>query len=79
MDVFEVFHMSNIGWFVCIRNALSCLLQNSLRGGEILFETEKPRRKPRLLYFKQHFHTEEVILQQTREQVLYFYSTAAMK
>ena len=32
-----------------------------------------------LLYFKQHFDTEEVILQQRREQVLYFYSTMATK
>ena len=33
----------------------------------MLFEKEKPR----LLYFKQHFDTEEVILQKPREQVLY--------
>ena len=38
-----------------IKHALSCLLQNNLRGGEMLFKTEKPRRKPRFLYFKQHF------------------------
>ena len=56
-----------------IEHALSCLLQNNLRGGEMLFEIEKPR----LLYFKQHFDTEEVILQQPREQVLYFYFTMA--
>ena len=43
----------------------SCLLQNNLLGGAMLFEIEKPR----LLYFRQHFDTEEVILQQTREQV----------
>ena len=35
----------------------------------MLFEIEKPRRYPRLLHFKQHFDTEEVILQQPREQV----------
>ena len=34
----------------------------------MVFEIEKPRRYPRLLYFKQHFDTEEVILQQPREQ-----------
>ena len=27
-----------------IKHALSCLLQNNLRGGEMLFEIEKPRR-----------------------------------
>ena len=62
----------------CLRNKArvrSCLLQNNLRGGEMLFEIDKPR----LLYFKQHFDTEEVILQQPREQVLYFYSTTAKK
>ena len=32
-----------------------------------------------ILYFKQHFDTEEVILQQPREQVLYFYSTKTTK
>ena len=37
----------------------------------MLFEIEKPR----LLYFKQHFSTSKVILQQPREQVLYFYSS----
>ena len=41
----------------------------------MLFEIEKPR----LLYFKQHFDTEEIILQQPREQVLYFYSTLKNK
>ena len=46
---------------------LLCLLQNNLRGGEMLFEIEK------------HFDTEEVILQQLREQVLYFYATMATK
>ena len=34
----------------------------------MLFETEKPRH----LYKKKHFETEEVILQRPREQVLYF-------
>ena len=34
---------------------------------------------PRLFYFKQHFDTEEFILQQPREQVLYFYYTTAPK
>ena len=29
------------------------------------------------MYFKQHFDTEKVILQQPREQELYFYSTTA--
>ena len=50
-------------------------IENNLRGGEMVFEIEKPR----LLYFKQHFDTEEVILQQPREQVLYFYSTTITK
>ena len=57
------------------KHALSCLLQNNLWGGEILLEIEKPT----LLYFKQHFDTEVVILQQPREQVLYFYSTTTSK
>ena len=43
------------------------MLQNNLRGGEILFEIEKPRRYPSLLNFKQDFDTEEVILQQPQE------------
>ena len=34
----------------------------------MLFEIETPR----LFYFKQNFDTEQVILQQPREQVLYF-------
>ena len=50
-------------------------VENNFRGGEMLFEIENPRRQPRLLYFK-HFDA-EVILQQTREQVLYFFSTMA--
>ena len=37
-----------------------CLLQNNLLGGEMLVEIEKPG----VLNFKQHFDTEEVILQQ---------------
>ena len=45
----------------------------------MLFEIEISKRQPRFLYFKQHFDTEEVILQQPREQVLYFYSTTATK
>ena len=56
-----------------IKHALSCLLQNNLRGGEMLFKIENH------LYFKQHFETEEVILQQPREQVLYFFFTTATK
>ena len=56
-------------------NALSWLLQNNLRGGEMLFEIEKSR----LLHFKLQCETEEVGLQQTREQILYFYSNTAKK
>ena len=41
-----------------IKYLLSWLLQNNLLGVEILFEIET-----RLFYFKQHFDTEEVILQ----------------
>ena len=52
-------------------HGFSCLLQNNLLGVEMLFEIGESR----LLYFKQPFHTEEVILQQTRKRVLYFYST----
>ena len=37
---------------------LLCLLQNNLLSVEMLFEVEKPR----LLYFKQHLDTEEVML-----------------
>ena len=49
----------------------SCLLQNNLLGGEMLFEIEKPR----LLYFRQHFDTEEVSLQQAQRTstILLFY------
>ena len=47
--------------------------QNNLWGEEMFFETEKPR----LLYLKKHIDAEEVIPQQPREQVLYFYSTTA--
>ena len=61
------------------KHTFSCLFQNNLRGGEMLFEIEKPRCKLRLLYFKQHSNTEEVILQQLQEQALYFYSTMATK
>ena len=43
---------------------LLCLLQNNLLSVEMLFEVEKPR----LLYFKQHLDTEEVILQQTQQE-----------
>ena len=50
---------------VFLRNkAFLSLLWNNLRGGEMLFEIKKPRHKPKLLYFKQHFDTKEVILQQ---------------
>ena len=45
------------------------MLQKKLWDGEMFFEIEKPS----LLYSKQHFDNEEVILQQLREQVLYFY------
>ena len=62
-----------------IKHAFSCLLQYNLHCGEILFEIKKPTRQPWLLYFKQHFDTKEVILQQPREQVLYFYSSKATK
>ena len=47
-------------------------MQNNRRGGEMLFEIEKPR----ILYFKQHFDNEKVILQQPREQVLYLQNGA---
>ena len=40
----------------------------------MLFEIQKTRLTPRLFYFKQHFSTSEVILQQTRKHVLYFLS-----
>ena len=43
-----------------IKHAFSWLLQNNLRGGEMLLEIEKPR----------HFNTKEVILQPPQEQVL---------
>ena len=55
--------------------AFLCLLQNNLLGIDMLFEIEKEK----LLYFKQHFDTEDVILQQPREQVLYFYSAKTTK
>ena len=59
----EIHWSFNFGMY--IKHALSCLLQsNFLRGGEMLFEIFK---KPRLLYFKQHFDAEDVILQQPRD------------
>ena len=61
-----------------IRHAFSCLLQNILQSGQMMFEIEKVF-KPRILYFKQHFSTPEVILQQTQKRVLYLYSTMATK
>ena len=69
----NIYSVLNIIYIFCcrsrkeIKHTLSCLLQNNIQGGEVLFEIEKPR----LLDFKQHFHTEEVILQQPQEQVLY--------
>ena len=33
----------------------------------------------RISYFKQHFDIEEIILQQPREQIPYFYSSTATK
>ena len=44
-----------------------------------MFEIQKSLLTPRLFYFKQHLFTSEVILQQPREQALYFYSTTAIK
>ena len=48
-----------------IKYLFSWLLQNNLLGVEMLHELQKPRLTPRLFYFKQHFSTSEVILQQT--------------
>ena len=40
----------------------------------MLFEIEKPRRVRRFSYLKKkYFNTEDIILQQPREQVLYMY------
>ena len=38
----------------------------------MLFEIQKPQLTPLLVYFKQHFSTSEVFLQQTGKHVLYF-------
>ena len=49
-----------------IKYLFSWLLQNNLLGVNMLFVIQKPRLTPLLFYFKQHFSTWEVILQQTR-------------
>lgn len=45
----------------------------------MLFEILKLRHSLRLLYFKQHLQTSEVILHHSRQQGLYFYSTYSSK
>ena len=45
----------------------------NLQGGEICLK----QKSGGFCIFKQHFDTVEVILQQPREQALYFYSTTA--
>ena len=47
--------------------------------GEMLFEIEKTEVFAEAIFFKQHFDTEEVILQQPGEQVPYFYSNTTTK
>ena len=61
------FYRGKLSTLFCCRGRIekkdlcSWLLQNNLLGVEMLFEIQKPR----LFYFKQHFSTSEVILQQT--------------
>jgi hypothetical protein len=49
------------------------LLYNNLLGVKMLFEIKKPRLTSQFLYLKQHFNTEEIIIQQTRKH--YFINT----